>query len=219
MTALGKLLRTTAFRLTLVYLTIFALFAGFLLLYFAWSTHRLITEQITATVDAEITGLDEQYREGGIRRLVMTVESRARQPGSNLYLVTTFAGEGLAGNVGSLAPGVLDRNGWTETVYRRIGGAENAQHRALVRVFQLSGGFRMLVGRDLEERDRLFDVVIAAARWSAALVVVLGLLGGFFVARRVLKRVDAMTGTPHTIMAGDLSGRLAALGTGDILAR
>jgi signal transduction histidine kinase len=149
----------------------------------------------------------------------MTVEGRARQPGSNLYLITTFAGETLAGNVGTLAPGVLDRNGWTETVYRRIGAAENTQHRALVRVFQLSGGFRLLVGRDLEERDRLYDVVIAAARWSAALVIVLGLLGGFFVARRVLKRIDAMTETTQKIMAGDLSGRLPIAGTGDELDR
>ena len=47
-TALGKLLRTTAFKLTLVYLTVFALFAAFLLGYFAWNTRRLITEQITA---------------------------------------------------------------------------------------------------------------------------------------------------------------------------
>jgi signal transduction histidine kinase len=53
----------------------------------------------------------------------------------------------------------------------------------------------------------------------AALVVVLGLLGGFFVARRVLKRVDAMTGTTQTIMAGDLSGRLPIAGTGDELDR
>src|SRR5204863_5596759 len=68
MTALGKLLRTTAFRLTLVYLTLFALFAAFVLVYFAWNTRRLITEQITQTVDAEITGLAEQYRQGGIRR-------------------------------------------------------------------------------------------------------------------------------------------------------
>ena len=47
MTALGKLLRTTAFKLTLVYLTVFALFAAFLLGYFALNTRRLITEQIT----------------------------------------------------------------------------------------------------------------------------------------------------------------------------
>ena len=94
MTALGKLLRTTAFKLTLVYLTVFALFAAFLLGYFAWNTRRLITEQITQTVDAEITGLAEQYRLGGIRRLVFVVDARARRPGSSLYLVTTPRGRG-----------------------------------------------------------------------------------------------------------------------------
>src|ERR1700755_1692148 len=109
MTALGKLFRTTAFKLTLVYLTVFAMFAAFLLAYFAWNTRRLITEQITQTVDAEITGLSEQYRQGGIRRLGFVVESRSRRPGSSLYLVTAPAGEGLAGNVGSLATGVLDQ--------------------------------------------------------------------------------------------------------------
>ena len=112
MTALGKLLRTTAFKLTLVYLSIFAVFAVFLLGYFAWNTRRLITEQITQTVDAEITGLAEQYRQGGIRRLVFIVEARSRRPGSSLYLLTTPAGEGLAGNVGSLSAGVLNSTGW-----------------------------------------------------------------------------------------------------------
>ena len=62
--------------------------------------------------------------------------------------------------------------------------------------------------RDLEERERLHDIVLAAGQWSVALVIVLGLAGGFFVARRVLRRVDAMTETSRTIMAGDLSGRL-----------
>jgi len=119
-TALGKLFRTTTFKLTLVYLTVFALFAVFLLGYFALNTRRLITEQINETVDAEITGLSEQYRQGGIRRLVIAVDARARRPGSSLYLVTTFNGEALAGNVTALAPGILDKPGWTETVYRRL---------------------------------------------------------------------------------------------------
>ena len=85
--------------------------------------------------------------------------------------------------------------GWTETAYRRLDEHEAAEHHALVRVFQLPGGFRLLVGRDLEERERLYDIVLAAGRWSIAIVIVLGLAGGFFVTRRVLKRVDAMTDT------------------------
>ena len=222
MTALGKLFRTTTFKLTLVYLTVFALFAAFLLGYFALNTRRLITEQITDTVNAEITGLSEQYRLGGIRRLVVVVDNRARRPGSSLYLVTTFNGQALAGNVTALAPGILDNPGWTETVYHRIDEAEtseHAAHEALVRVFQLPGGFRLLVGRDLDERERLYRIVLSAGRWSVAIVVVLGLLGGFLVTRRVLRRVDAMTETTRTIMTGDLSGRLPVAGTGDELDR
>jgi signal transduction histidine kinase len=221
-TALGKLFRTTTFKLTLVYLTVFALFAAFLLGYFALNTRRLITEQITDTVNAEITGLSEQYRQGGIRRLVIAVDERARRPGSSLYLVTTFSGEALAGNVTALQPGTLDNPGWTETTYRRLDEAaekDHPDHHALVRVFQLPGGFRMLVGRDLEERERLYHIVLDAGRWSVAIVVILGLAGGLFVTRRVLRRVDAMTETSRSIMAGDLGERLPVTGTGDELDR
>ena len=219
MTALGKLVRSTAFRLTLAYLVIFALYAAALLAYFALNTGRLITEQITETVDAEITGLTEQYTIGGLRQLVLIVENRSLRPGSSLYLVTAPTGQALAGNVGSLGPGVLDKTGWSETVYRRLDEQEAAEHTALARVVQLSGGFRLLVGRDLEERARMREIIVAAARGSVALVIVLGLTGGFFVARRVLKRFDAVTDTTQRIMAGDLSGRLPVTGIGDELDR
>ena len=113
---------------------VFALFAAFLLGYFALNTRRLINEQIVTTVDAEITALTEQYNQGGIRRLVVVVDVRSRRPGSSLYLVTTPTGEGLAGNVGSLEPGILDQTGWVETAYRRLEEPESAEHNALVRV-------------------------------------------------------------------------------------
>ncbi len=222
MTAFGKLFRTTTFRLTLVYLVVFALFAAFLLGYFALNTRRLINEQIIETVNAEINGLSEQYRLGGIRRVVLVVDARARRPGSSLYLVSTFNGLALAGNVTALSPGTLDSPGWNEAAYRRLDEAEapdRPEHRALVRVFQLPGGFRLLVGRDLDERERLYRIVLAAGRWSVAIVIVLGLAGGLLVTRRVLRRVDAMTETTRTIMHGDLSERLPVAGTGDEIDR
>ena len=219
MTAFGKLIRTTAFRLTLVYLFLFALFAASLLAYFAWNTRRMITEQITTTVSAEVSEISEIYGRRGLRGLFFTIENRALRPGANLYLVTTPTGQAIAGNVGSLAPGVMGTEGWSETAYRRLDEQDNAYHRALVNVTQLSGGFRLLIGRDLEERRRLFGIVAKAAQWSILVVVVLGIAGGIFVARRVLQRIDAMTGTAQRIMAGDLSGRLPVGRSGDELDR
>jgi len=218
-TAFGKLIRTTAFRLTLVYLFLFALFAASLLGYFAWNTRRLITEQITTTVNAEISEINDIYTRRGLRGLLLTMGNRALRPGANLYLVTAPNGQFLAGNVGSLAPGVMATLGWSETAYRRLDDQDNVDHRALVRVTELSNGFRLLVGRDLEERRRLFGIVAKAAQWSILVVVVLGIGGGIFVARRVLQRIDAMTGTTRRIMAGDLSGRLPVGRSGDELDR
>ena len=47
------------------------------------------------------------------------------------------------------------------------------------------------------------------------LVVVLGVLGGIFVTRRVLGRIDAMTDTTRSIMDGNLHGRLTVTGSND----
>jgi signal transduction histidine kinase len=218
-TAFGKLIRTTAFRLTLAYLFLFALFAASLLGYFAWNTRRLITEQIATTVNAETGEITEIFARRGLRGLVGTIGNRALRPGANLYLVTTPTGQAISGNVGSLAPGVMATTGWSETAYRRLDEQDTADHRALVRVTELSNGFRLLIGRDLEERRRLFGIVAKAAQWSLLVVVVLGLGGGIFVARRVLRRIDAMTGTTQRIMAGDLSGRLPVGRSGDELDR
>src|SRR4051795_402297 len=154
-TAFGKLIRTTAFRLTLVYLLLFALFAASLLGYFAWNTRRLINEQITANVSSEIGELSDMFARRGLRGLVFTIENRALRPGANLYLVTTPNGQAVAGNVGSLAPGVMATGGWSETAYRRLEEQDSTEHRALVSVSELPGGFRLLIGRDLEERRRL----------------------------------------------------------------
>lgn len=219
MTALGKLLRTTAFRLTLVYLLVFALFAAFLLGFLALNTRRMINDQIMRTVDSEIIDLTNMFERAGLRGLIVAVDTRSGNPGSSLYLVTTASGDGLAGNVGSLEPRVIENTGWSETAYRRLEQPDSEEHTALVRVVRLPAGFRLLVGRDLAERERLFSIVAVAGRWSVAIVVVLGLVGGFFVSRRVLQRIEAMSDKAQTIMAGDLTGRLPIAGTGDELDR
>jgi signal transduction histidine kinase len=218
-TAFGKLIRTTAFRLTLVYLFLFAVFAASLLGYFAWNTRRLINEQIMTSVNAEVGEINNIYARRGLQGLVGTIGNRALRPGANLYLVTAPNGQALRGNIESLAPGVMATTGWSETFYRRLEDQDTADHRALVNVTELSNGFRLLIGRDLEERRRLFSIVAQAAQWSVLVVIVLGLGGGIFVARRVLRRIDAMTGTTQRIMAGDLSGRLPVGRSGDELDR
>jgi signal transduction histidine kinase len=217
--SLSKLFRTTAFKLSLAYLVIFAIGSSFVLLSVAWNVNGLLDEQIVQTVQAETNGLAEQYEVGGIRQLLEAIDRRTRLPGSSLYLVTNHAGETLAGNVGGIPAGVIERVGLVETPYNRPNETKY-RHLALARIYELPGGFRLLVGRDLEERENLRSVMTHALVISLLWLVVIGLLGGLFVALRVLRRVDAMNATARTIMTtGDMSRRLPIAGTRDELDR
>lgn len=218
MTALGKLFRTTVFKLSIVYLFLFAISSGLVIGWMAWNVRRLVDEQITAAIDAEIKGLSEQYAQGGIRRLVFVVDVRTRQPGSSLYLVTNFQGLPIAGNVTEVPSGILDREGLVETYYQRP-ESQSGERLALVRVFQLPGGFRLLVGRDIEDRVSLSRIMSRALTISLLWLIAIGTLGGLFVARRVLRRVDAMNASVQTIMQGNMRERLPVGGSNDELDR
>ncbi|MEP9351960.1 ATP-binding protein [Xanthobacter sp. KR7-65] len=211
----ARLVRTTAFKLLAAYLVVFAVFAVSVIVYTAWHTRELIQGQVADDLDREVRFLSDQYRIGGIQRLVYVIDRRTRRPGSSIYMLANFQGEVLATNVSDLPIGLLDRPGTRFTTYNRPDDPGTNIHVAFVQAMILPGGYRLLVGRDIEERDTLRDLVARPAQWAVLLIVVLGLAGGVFVTRRVLKRIDSMTATAETIMAGNLSGRLAMMGTED----
>ncbi|HXW72255.1 MAG TPA: HAMP domain-containing sensor histidine kinase [Methylocella sp.] len=217
--AIGKLFRTTAFKISLAYLILSAIGASIVLGTVGWNMKHLVEEEIAQTIDADIKGLSEQYAQGGINLLARRVLRRTRRPGAKLYLVTTPAGEPIAGNVTSLPSEIHDEQGYFKTTYHLLGDPAGKIHHALVRVVQLEGGFRLLVGRDLEEGENLRQILSNALFTSLFWLVVIGTLGGLWIARRVLNRVDAINANARAIVAGDLSGRLRLAGTGDELDR
>ncbi|WP_321341742.1 HAMP domain-containing sensor histidine kinase [Breoghania sp.] len=220
MTTLGKLVRTTAFKLSLVYLVAFALFAGFLVFYIGHNTQRMMAQQINETIEAEVKGLGEQYSQGGIRRLVDVVDRRARQPGASLYLITDFSGDVIAGNVKNLKGRMpRDPDVPIQVVRYERNAGDGEPQEAAVRVFVLPGGFHILIGRDISEGERFREVIESALRITIAVVGVLAVLSWLFVGRRVLSRIDAVSDTGRRIMEGDLSRRLHVTGSGDEIDR
>ena len=218
MKALARLFRTTAFKLSLAYLVLFGIGAGIVLTRVQIHVEDLFDEQIAQTIDADIRGLAEQYSEGGIRQLVEVVERRVRAPGASLYLVTTFSGELVVGNIAALPPDLPDQSELVEARYQRRGEA-TAHHRAMMRLFQLPGGFRLLVGHDLNDRKLLRGILGRALVTSLFWLIAIGTLGGIIVARRILARLDKLSASARRIMSGDLEQRLPLMGADDELDR
>ncbi len=82
-------------------------------------------------------------------------------------------------------------------------------------MFELNGGFKLLVARDVAERyetQRLFTTTLP---WTAALMLALGIAGGWLMSRNLLTRLDNINRKSREIMAGDLSQRLPLTRAGD----
>jgi signal transduction histidine kinase len=217
-TALGKLFRTTAFRLALAILMLSAIGAGVVLTVIAWQVVSIVDREIARTIDAEAKGLIDAFDTAGIRRLDAIIEARKREPGASLYLLTNPIGEPLAGNVEQIPAEVLLHPGFLPIIYRGS-GADGREREALVGVYILPGGFRLLIGHDLGDRARIEGVMVHALAISLVFFAALGAAGALFVARRVLKRIDDMNTSAQGIMAGDLTRRLPVSGSGDELDR
>lgn len=228
------IMRTTAARLSALYLLLFALCAVALVFYMTSLSARMLTGQTQQTINDEVLGLARAYQRGGLPTLVRVVEQRSRQPGANLYLIADANGQILTGNVQSLEPGVLEREGWTDRPfsYHRYGEAEldrqraaggqgetQAQgekgHNAIALVLRLPNQMIMLVGRDLGEPERFRAVVRRALMLALGMMGLGGILIWFFVGRAALKRIDNVSEASRRIMGGDLSGRLPVTGAGD----
>ncbi len=216
---LTALYRTTAVRLSAVYLLLFAACAAFLVFYVSSMSEGLLQQQMREAVAQEADQIERIFDNNGMNGLLRTLERRSRQPGANLYIIASPTGEVLAGNVASLQPGVLDTEGWTETPFRYQRYQEeargNSRPMAYAQVIVLSNGLRVLVGRDLGEPEN-FRVLV-----RQALMVALGVMGvgalaiWYLIGRNALKRMDRMSDASQRIMAGDLSQRLPTSGSGD----
>lgn len=218
MTTLGKVFRTTAFKLSATYLVVFAGCAVFLIAYISYNTTTLLSGQLHQTLIEETRELSAIYRRGGIRRLVTAIDIRSHRPGAFLYLVTDLSGRALTGNIKGLPSEVLNTAGMHDVTYEYLQSDDQKNthiSHAIIRVFILPTGFRLLVGRDIGEQLEFRHIITNAFLWSLGVMIVLAAASWFFVSRRVLKRIDSVSEASRQIMAGDLSKRIAITGTGD----
>src|SRR5690349_11057059 len=103
-----RLVRTHAFRLAALYLLVFAASVLGVLLFVYWTSANFVERQTEATLDAEITGLAEQYAQRGLSGLVQIVAARSAgdRGDAMIYLVTDPDGRPLAGNIAAWPTGV-----------------------------------------------------------------------------------------------------------------
>ena len=212
-----RLVRTHAFRLAALYFLVFAVSVLGVLLFVYWTSADFVERQTEATLDAEMTGLAEQYAQRGLSGLVQIVAARSAGDRGDgmMYLVTDPAGMPLAGNIAAWPAGVPARTGRLDfTTEARVKGAKET-HPAQGALFVIPGGYRLLVGRDISDAAAFRDRVKTTLSWAGLVVLGVGLLGGTAMSRNLLRRVEQVNRTSERVMTGNLSDRVPLDGTSD----
>jgi hypothetical protein len=143
------------------------------------------------------------------------VRARSLHAGQSLYLLSDSRHHFVAGNL-EFWPQLSGGAGQTvEFDFDRPIDGKLEARRARGRVFELAGGFQLLVAQDVHDRyltERMFTTTLP---WTVILILILGAAGGALLSRNMLQRLDAINRTSGEIIAGDLSRRVPLNGSGD----
>lgn len=217
-----NLLRTSTFRLALVFLVIYGLSSFLILGFIYYTTAVFIDQQANETIIAESTGLQEQYRSNGLAGLIAVVAERsARDRADNaIYLLADPSYGRIVGNLVGWPEQVREADGFIEFAIQSIDrdappDADPGESIARAEIFRLVSGHNLLVGRNLQEHLLFQEIVTQSLLWALVITLGFGLIGGLFFSRNLLKRVDSISQTSRRIVTGDLSQRMPVRGTGD----
>ena len=141
------MIRSASLRFALLFGVVFAASALALVLFLWLSTANLLDRQVEAAINADAQGLVERWSEGGIPSLLLTIQDRLSENVDDdaIYEVSDPLGATVAGNLGRWPARVVSPGVIYELQVVRAGTRSVAD----VRRYDLPGGFRLLVGRDV----------------------------------------------------------------------
>ncbi len=214
---LPPLLRSASFRLTLIYILLFGSSAAMLLGFLYWATAGTLSDQVDATIEADIKGLAEQYEQRGTPGVAAIISERVRKDpgGRTVYLLTDPLRRPLVGNLSKWPTVAPDASGWIEFELQDRDAPDGEVYLARARPFVLLGGLNLLVGREVRELVRTRDMAINAVIWGSAITLALALAGGIAMSRSTTRRIEAINQTSREIADGALDRRIPTLGTDD----
>ena len=203
-------------RLAAIYVGLCALCVGGLLWVGFLITERGLEREVDLVIATELDGLKDDYDEGGLRRLVDTLNRRTDSWGRTgaVYLLVDAANRKVAGNLSNWPSDQHPQDGWMEFEIVARERNQDGYHPVRAEVYDL-GRYRLLVGTDISERRFIATRLRDTTLWGIALAALLSAAIGWWYSRRVATRVRVVAETCERIISDDLTQRLPQGGTSD----
>ena len=223
---LPSLLRRTPFRLTLLFLALFAAASSAILAWVYFASAAEARARTEAEVTNEFTVLTEIYRLRGVEALNAAVIDRTLRSGTYLYILMDAQGRLITGSLTEspieIVP-VGTADGGATPAWQTFRYTDNDASGRVTRPeslgvqMRLSGGEILFVGQSMGDTEA-YLARLTQALWTAmGIVLLLGLAGGVLVSRNLEKAMGRLGKVVTSVQEGDLKARAVVRNSGDEL--
>jgi signal transduction histidine kinase len=216
------MLQSLPVRFALLALALAVLVATAIGMFVGWRGNQLLTDRALEIIRLDVAGLNREFQLGGAPQLTKAIEARVQTGGPMRYLLQERGAKRLAGNLAELpklyAGASVPAAQQGTFTYRDTNNAAVDHLAAGVRV-PVTPEIMLVVGRDLDDQQAFVRAMQLALTFGTIALTALAFAGAAAARRHFALRVDAVTDTARSIMAGDLSRRVTLAGTGDEIDR
>lgn len=216
---LPSLFRRTPFRLTLLFLALFAAAASAILAYVYVASAQEAQAQAEADVRGELQILTGVYDSRGLDALNMALIDRTLTRSAYVYQLIEKDGTWGTGSLNTspfdAAPGAEEWATFTLNDTDPDGRLIRPQVRAVQ--VRLSGGEALIVGQSLGDTEAYLGRLTQALWMAMGMVLLLGLGGGLLISRNLEGSMGRLNAVVGAVQDGDLKARVVVRGSGDEL--
>ena len=211
---LNKTLRSSTFRLALLYVGVFGVAVVALFAYVYWSTAGHLRSHDDALIIADQRRLIDVYNSGG-RTALATLLGGGLLDESDIYLLADADYTIIASNLKSWPAEARGHDGWVE--FTAPDWRPEAKTRPLLRAVTttLPDGAHLLNGNEIDDMAEFAHAINTGLVIGVILLCILAAAAGISVTRRTVARIEAVNEASRAIMAGGLGRRIPLRGTRD----
>lgn len=206
---LKRLLHSYSFRIALMYVMFFLLSTFILFSFIYLSSTRSITDQLIENIETDKIVFSDRFALSELNGLIRLVNSRAQSQGENAaFSIINQDQQIIAGNLGVWPAQLLptqDKSGQIKFKRQHNNDIEHVYRGIII---GLTDGHKLLLARSYGRIDETQKNLITTFSWAAIITLLLGLMGGYILSTRAVKRISSINRLCRNIIEGNISQRL-----------
>ena len=219
---LARIVKTFTFKLALVYVGLFSLSVILLFAFIYTFEMNYLQEQITDSIRMQYNYLADEYRLNGSSGVEARIQKQITEDsdGNEVYLLANPKYEKLIGNLNEWPMSAVIESRFEKEghwVHFYIEGAHGDSEVVEVKaiIMPISKWRFLLVGQSLKNNGRVEKTIVQTFWASLLLTLFMAFIGALVMTRSVIRRINIINRSAHTIMHGDLSVRIPFTSGGD----